>query len=64
VDWQPLEAGTSKGVFASRGVLADEDRTVIIWQDFKKAVRIEGHEQAVWAVRFVGEDKILTGESG
>ena len=25
-------------------------------------VKIEAHEQAVWAVRFVGEDRILTGE--
>lgn len=38
------------------------DRTAIIWKDFKKTVRIEGHEQAIWAVRFVGEDRVLTGE--
>ena len=37
-------------------------RTVIIWKDFKKVLTIEGHEQAVWAVKFVGEDRILTGE--
>lgn len=36
-------------------------RTVIIWNDFKPAVKIEGHEQAVWAVRFVGKDRLLTG---
>lgn len=39
------------------------DNTAIVWRDFKKAVHIEGHQQAVWAVRFVGEDRVLTGES-
>jgi hypothetical protein len=33
-----------------------------VWKDFKAAVKIEAHEQAVWAVRFVGEDRLLTGE--
>lgn len=33
-----------------------------MWKDFKAAVKIEAHEQAVWAVRFVGEDRLLTGE--
>jgi hypothetical protein len=37
-------------------------RTVIIWKDFKKAIKIEGHQQAVWAVKFIGEDRVLTGE--
>lgn len=37
------------------------DRTVIIWKNFKKVATIEAHEQAVWAVRFIGEDRILTG---
>lgn len=38
------------------------DNTAIVWRDFKKAVHIEGHQQAVWAVRFVGEDRVLTGK--
>lgn len=37
------------------------DKTAIIWKDFKKAVVIEGHTQAVWAVRFVGDDRVITG---
>jgi hypothetical protein len=40
---------------------ADRTRTVIIWKDFKKVITIEGHQQAVWAVKFVGEDRVLTG---
>lgn len=38
------------------------DKTAIIWKDFRKAVQIEGHSQAVWAIKFVGEDRVLTGE--
>jgi phospholipase A-2-activating protein len=38
------------------------DRTVIIWKEFKKAIKIEGHQQAVWAVKFIGEDRVLTGK--
>ncbi|KAK4685850.1 phospholipase A-2-activating protein, partial [Tremellales sp. Uapishka_1] len=36
------------------------DKTVVIWKDFKKVITIKGHQQAVWAVKFVGEDRILT----
>lgn len=36
-------------------------RSVIIWKDFKRVIKIEAHEQAVWAIRFVGEDRLLTG---
>ncbi|KAL7422039.1 hypothetical protein Q5752_003812 [Cryptotrichosporon argae] len=36
------------------------DKMVVVWRDFKKAFTIEGHQQAVWAVKFVGEDKLLT----
>lgn len=35
---------------------------MIIWKDFKKVIKIEGHKQAVWAVRFIGEDRLLTGK--
>lgn len=37
-------------------------RSVIIWRDFKTAAKIEAHEQAVWAVKFVGEDRVVTGK--
>ena len=33
-----------------------------MWRDFKVVLKIEAHPQAVWAVRFVGEDRLLTGE--
>jgi hypothetical protein len=36
---------------------------VIIWKEFQKAIKIEGHKQAVWAVKFLGEDRLLTGRS-
>ncbi|KIR59591.1 phospholipase A-2-activating protein [Cryptococcus bacillisporus CA1873] len=36
------------------------DKTVIVWKDFKKVIQIKAHEQAVWSVKFVGEDRILT----
>ena len=36
-------------------------RSVVIWKDFKTVIKIEVHEQAVWAIRFVGEDRLLTG---
>jgi hypothetical protein len=36
---------------------------VIIWKEFQKAIKIEGHKQAVWAVKFIGEDRLLTGRS-
>lgn len=39
------------------------DKTVIIWKDFKKAIQVKTHSQAVWAVKFVGEDRVLTGEA-
>jgi phospholipase A-2-activating protein len=35
----------------------------VVWKDFKKVVKITKHEQAVWAVKFVGEDRLLTGDS-
>jgi hypothetical protein len=35
---------------------------VIIWKEFQKAIKIEGHKQAVWAVKFIGEDRLLTGK--
>ncbi|CAD6591836.1 MAG: hypothetical protein TREMPRED_000211 [Tremellales sp. Tagirdzhanova-0007] len=35
-------------------------RSVVIWKDFKTVIKIEVHEQAVWAIRFVGEDRLLT----
>lgn len=38
------------------------DMTVVVWKDFMKVLTIEGHTQAVWAVKFVGEDRVLTGE--
>ena len=37
---------------------------MIVWKKFKRVLKIEVHDQAVWAVRFVGEDRILTGENG
>ena len=36
---------------------------MIIWKEFQKAIKIEGHKQAVWAVKFIGEDRLLTGRS-
>ncbi|WWC62195.1 uncharacterized protein I303_104790 [Kwoniella dejecticola CBS 10117] len=48
---------TSKGGLIATG---SWDKTVIVWKDFKKALAIEGHEQAIWAVKFVGEDRLLT----
>ncbi|WVQ77835.1 hypothetical protein IAR50_007530 [Cryptococcus sp. DSM 104548] len=36
------------------------DKSVIVWKDFKKAVTIKAHEQAVWSVKFVGEDRLLS----
>ncbi|WVQ79673.1 hypothetical protein IAT38_001773 [Cryptococcus sp. DSM 104549] len=36
------------------------DKTVIVWNNFKKVIHIKGHEQAIWAVKFVGEDRLLT----
>lgn len=33
-----------------------------MWKDFKKFIKIEGHEQAIWAVKFIGEDRLLTGK--
>lgn len=41
--------------------LIENHRTVIVWKDFKKVIQIKAHEQAVWSVKFVGEDRILTG---
>jgi len=38
------------------------DKTAIVWKDFKKAVEIKTHSQAVWGVKLVGEDRVLTGE--
>ena len=37
-------------------------RTAIVWSEFKKVIQVEGHKQAVWAVKFVGEDRLLTGK--
>lgn len=34
-----------------------------MWKDLKVVAKIEKHEMAVWAVKFVGEDRILTGGS-
>ncbi|TYJ54476.1 hypothetical protein B9479_004895 [Cryptococcus floricola] len=36
------------------------DKSVIVWKDFKKALSIKAHEQAVWSVKFVGNDRLLT----
>ncbi|ODO08391.1 phospholipase A-2-activating protein [Cryptococcus wingfieldii CBS 7118] len=36
------------------------DKSVIVWKDFKKALSIKAHEQAIWSVKFVGEDRLLT----
>ncbi|WVQ99687.1 hypothetical protein IAU59_006826 [Kwoniella sp. CBS 9459] len=36
------------------------DKSVIIWKEFKKVLTISAHEQAIWSVKFVGEDRILT----
>lgn len=51
---------SSKGGLIATG---SWDKTVIVWKDFKKAIQIETHTQAVWAVKFVGEDRLLTGAS-
>ncbi|WWC89009.1 uncharacterized protein L201_003926 [Kwoniella dendrophila CBS 6074] len=48
---------TSKGGLIATG---SWDKTIIVWKDFEKAITIEGHEQAVWSVKFVGEDRLLT----
>ncbi|KAK8864675.1 hypothetical protein IAR55_001927 [Kwoniella newhampshirensis] len=48
---------TSKGGLIATG---SWDKTVIIWKEFKKVFQIEGHEQAIWAVKFIGEDRLLT----
>ncbi|ORY26315.1 putative phospholipase A-2-activating protein [Naematelia encephala] len=48
---------TSKGGLVATG---SWDKSVIVWKDLKKAIKIQVHEQAVWAVRFVGEDRLLT----
>ncbi|KAL1411377.1 hypothetical protein Q8F55_002333 [Vanrija albida] len=48
---------SSKGGLIATG---SWDKTVIVWKDFKKAIQIETHTQAVWAVKFVGEDRLLT----
>ncbi|WVF71170.1 hypothetical protein IAT40_005968 [Kwoniella sp. CBS 6097] len=48
---------TSKGGLIATG---SWDKTVIIWKDFKKVLTISAHEQAIWSVKFVGEDRILT----
>jgi hypothetical protein len=37
-------------------------RTAIIWRDMKQVVRLQKHQQAVWAVRCVGTDRFLTGK--
>ncbi|WVR06773.1 hypothetical protein IAU60_003808 [Kwoniella sp. DSM 27419] len=47
---------TSGGLIAT----GSWDKTVIVWKDFKKVLTITSHEQAIWAVKFVGEDKLLT----
>ncbi|GHJ87959.1 hypothetical protein NliqN6_4361 [Naganishia liquefaciens] len=36
------------------------DKTAIVWRDFKPLLHLTGHEQAVWAVKCVGEDRFLT----
>lgn len=38
------------------------DKTALVWKDFKKAVEIKAHSEAVWAIKFVGDDRVLTGE--
>ncbi|WWC69902.1 uncharacterized protein I206_103845 [Kwoniella pini CBS 10737] len=48
---------TSKGGLIATG---SWDKTVIVWKDYKRVLTIEGHEQAIWAVKFVGEDRLLT----
>ncbi|EIW66002.1 hypothetical protein TREMEDRAFT_41188 [Tremella mesenterica DSM 1558] len=37
------------------------DQTAVVWKDFKKVVKIENHTQSVWSIKFVGEDRLLTG---
>ncbi|ORX35613.1 PLAA family ubiquitin binding-domain-containing protein [Kockovaella imperatae] len=46
---------TSKGGLIASG----RRRTVLVWKDFKVVLRLEAHQQAVWAVRFVGEDRTM-----
>lgn len=41
--------------------LIENYRTVIVWKDFKKVIQIKAHEQAVWSVKFVDENRLLTG---
>lgn len=37
------------------------NRTAIVWRNFKPVLHLKDHEQAVWAVKCVGEDRFLTG---
>ncbi|KAI5451503.1 hypothetical protein NCC49_001806 [Naganishia albida] len=36
------------------------DKTAIVWRDLKPLLHLKDHEQAVWAVKCVGEDRFLT----
>ncbi|KAK1923997.1 WD40-repeat-containing domain protein [Papiliotrema laurentii] len=48
-----------------RGLIASGswDHTAKIWKDWKVAITIKDHSNAVWAVHFVGEDRLLTAGS-
>ncbi|WVW84162.1 hypothetical protein I302_106192 [Kwoniella bestiolae CBS 10118] len=48
---------TSKGGLIATG---SWDKSVIVWKDFKKVLTVQSHDQAIWAVKFVGEDRLLT----
>ncbi|KAJ9121468.1 hypothetical protein QFC22_002084 [Naganishia vaughanmartiniae] len=36
------------------------DKTAIVWRNFKPVVHLRNHEQAVWAVKCIGDDRFLT----
>lgn len=38
------------------------DKTAKVWKGWKEVAEFKGHLQAVWSVKCVDEDKILTGE--
>ncbi|KAJ9098047.1 hypothetical protein QFC19_006482 [Naganishia cerealis] len=36
------------------------DKTAIVWRNFKPLLHLKDHEQAVWAVKCIGDDRFLT----
>ncbi|KAJ9116223.1 hypothetical protein QFC24_006814 [Naganishia onofrii] len=36
------------------------DKTAIVWRNFKPILHLKNHEQAVWAVKCIGDDRFLT----